>query len=70
MENNAVHCYRNRLKSRGYTDIHISKLDSGQEYFVECIYYGNAICAVVLLSQMMLGLSVVPIQIQKTVNSN
>ena len=72
MECNLVHCYRSRLKSRGYTDIHITKIKedefSNAYYFVECLYYGSVLCAVVSLFQMATGLSVVPAPEKKTVD--
>ena len=59
MQDSVVQCYRSRLKIRGYTDIHISKLDKDR-YFVECFFEGVPVCAVVSLYQMSLGLSGVP----------
>jgi hypothetical protein len=58
MQINIVQCYRSRLKTKGYTEIHIRKL-SELDYFVECVYLGSFISAVVTVSQMSV-LSTVP----------
>lgn len=59
MQNGIVQCYRSRLKTRGYQDIHITYL-SDDRYFVECIINNRPVSAVVSLYKMSLGLSVVP----------
>lgn len=58
MQINIVQCYRSRLKTKGYTEIHIRKLTE-LDYFIECTYFGNFVSAVVTVSQMSV-LSVVP----------
>lgn len=60
MQISIVQCYRSRLKTRGYTDIHISKL-ADDRYFVECYYCGVALSAVVTVASMFSGLASVPV---------
>lgn len=58
MQISVIQCYRSRLKTKGYTDIHIRKL-SECDYFVECTYLDRFLSAVVTVSQMAV-LSIVP----------
>lgn len=59
MQLTIVQCYRSRLKTRGYTDIHITKIDD-DIYFVECLLSGVAVSAVVTLQNLLDGLATVP----------
>lgn len=66
MQGNTVACYRSRLKTKGYTNIHITLLSrvTGQ-YFVECQFDDKYVSAVVDLVQMSSGLCFVPLNENK-----
>lgn len=54
MQNNVIQCFRSKLKTRGYTEIHISKVDVDC-YFIECCYDGVPLSAVLTSGQMSAG---------------
>lgn len=59
MQLTIVQCYRSKLKTRGYKNIHITKVDD-DVYFVECIFNDNPVCAVVKITDLFNGLAIVP----------